>query len=161
MHGLYSTQWITAISFWGHDTRAAGECGIAQSAKAPLARGVSTAPRTPAGRLGYTGESSRVGGQDPLSDSGRGNSEAFPQPAAARSFRGVASQVKFMTLGLIKFYQACLSPLIPSSCRFYPSCSAYAYEAVERWGVRRGIRLALGRLIRCRPFGRHGFDPVP
>ena len=69
--------------------------------------------------------------------------------------------MKFITLGLIKFYQACLSPLLPSSCRFYPSCSDYAYEAVERWGVWRGIRLAFGRLMRCRPYGGHGFDPVP
>jgi putative membrane protein insertion efficiency factor len=69
--------------------------------------------------------------------------------------------VKFMTLGLIKFYQACLSPLIPSSCRFYPSCSAYAYEAVGRWGAWRGIHLALARLMRCRPYGGQGFDPVP
>jgi hypothetical protein len=69
--------------------------------------------------------------------------------------------MKCITLGLIKFYQACLSPLIPSSCRFYPSCSAYAYEAVERWGAWRGFQLALGRLLRCRPFGGHGFDPVP
>jgi hypothetical protein len=69
--------------------------------------------------------------------------------------------VKFITLGLIKFYQACLSPIIPSSCRFYPSCSAYSYEAVERWGAWRGIHLALGRLIRCRPYGGQGFDPVP
>ena len=161
MHGLYSTQWITAISFWGHDTRAAGECRVAQSAEAPLARGVSTAPRTAAGRLGHTGESPRVGGEGPISDSGRGGFEAFPQPASSGSFRGVARQVKFMTLGLIKFYQACLSPLIPPSCRFYPSCSAYAYEAVERWGTWRGIRLALGRLMRCRPYGGRGFDPVP
>jgi hypothetical protein len=69
--------------------------------------------------------------------------------------------VKFITLGLIRFYQACLSPTVPSSCRFYPSCSEYAYEAVERWGAWRGIRLALGRLMRCRPFGSHGIDPVP
>ena len=69
--------------------------------------------------------------------------------------------MNFMTLGLIKFYQACLSPLIPSSCRFYPSCSAYAYEAVERWGAWRGVRLALARLMRCRPYGGQGFDPVP
>ena len=69
--------------------------------------------------------------------------------------------MKFITLALIEFYRACLSPLIPSSCRFYPSCSAYAYEAVERWGAWRGIRLAFGRLVRCRPFGGHGFDPVP
>jgi len=160
MHGLYSTQWVTAISFWGHHASALGECRIAQSAEASFARGISTAPRTSAGRLGYPGESPPVGGQDPISDSGRGSSEAFPKPASSGSFRGVARQVKFMTLGLIKFYQACLSPLMPSSCRFYPSCSAYAYEAVERWGVWRGIHLALGRLIRCRPFGGHGFDPV-
>jgi len=69
--------------------------------------------------------------------------------------------VKSIALALIKFYQACLSPAFPSACRFYPSCSAYAYEAVERWGVWRGVRLALGRLVRCRPFGSHGIDPVP
>jgi len=161
MHGLHSTQWVTAISFWGHDTSAPGECRIAQSAEAPFARGISTAPRTPAGRLGHTGESPRVGGKDPISDSGRGSSEAFSQPASSGSFRGVASQMKFITLGLLKFYQACLSPLIPSSCRFYPSCSAYAYEAVERWGAWRGIHLTLGRLMRCRPYGGQGFDPVP
>jgi hypothetical protein len=69
--------------------------------------------------------------------------------------------MKSVTLGLIKFYQACLSPLIPSSCRFCPSCSAYAYEAVEKWGVWRGICLALGRLMRCLPYGGRGFDPVP
>ena len=69
--------------------------------------------------------------------------------------------MKFITLGLIRFYQGCLSPLVPSSCRFYPSCSAYAYDAVERWGAWRGISLALGRLLRCRPFGPHGIDPVP
>ena len=69
--------------------------------------------------------------------------------------------MKYITLALIKFYQACLSPAFPSACRFYPSCSAYAYEAVKRWGVRRGVLLALGRLARCRPFGTHGIDPVP
>jgi len=69
--------------------------------------------------------------------------------------------VKSIALALIKFYQVCFSPAFPSACRFYPSCSAYAYEAVERWGVWRGVRLALGRLVRCRPFGSHGIDPVP
>lgn len=161
MHGLYSTQWVTAISFRGHDASAPGECRIAQSAEAPSARGISTAPRAPTGRVGYTGESPRVGGEGPISDPGRRSSEAISQPASPGSFRGVARQVKFITLGLIKFYQACLSPLIPSSCRFYPTCSTYAYVAVERWGVWRGIRLTFGRLLRCRPFGGHGLDPVP
>jgi putative membrane protein insertion efficiency factor len=69
--------------------------------------------------------------------------------------------MKFLALSLIRFYQACLSPTLPSSCRFYPSCSEYAYEAVDRWGVRRGTGLALRRLLRCRPWGGHGYDPVP
>jgi len=64
-------------------------------------------------------------------------------------------------LALIGFYRTTLSPAIPSSCRFYPTCSAYAYEAVSRWGVRRGLGMALRRLGRCRPWGGHGYDPVP
>jgi len=69
--------------------------------------------------------------------------------------------MKFVALALIRFYQACLSPALPSCCRFYPSCSAYAYDAVKKWGTLRGVRLAAERLLRCRPWGRHGYDPVP
>ncbi len=69
--------------------------------------------------------------------------------------------MKSGTLALIRFYQACLSPAIPSSCRYFPSCSAYAHEAIEKWGAWQGARLALRRLLRCRPFGGHGCDPVP
>ena len=66
-----------------------------------------------------------------------------------------------LVLGMIRFYQACLSPALPSTCRFYPSCSAYAFEAVETWGAWKGGRLALQRLLRCRPWGSSGYDPVP
>ena len=69
--------------------------------------------------------------------------------------------MKSIVLALIRFYQACLSPALPSSCRYYPSCSAYSYEAIEKWGAWRGVRIAIGRLLRCRPFGGHGYDPVP
>jgi putative membrane protein insertion efficiency factor len=161
MYGLFSTQRVTAISVRGHDTSAPGECRIAQSAEAPCARGISTAPRRHSRWLGHTGESPRGGGEGPFSGFGKGGAGIIPKPATSGSPRGVASQVKFITLGLIKFYQACLSPLVPSSCRFYPSCSAYAYEAVESWGAWRGLRLAFGRLLRCRPYGGRGFDPVP
>ena len=161
MHGVYPTQWIAAIPVRDHHTSAPGEGRFAQSAEASFARGFPAAPRTPAGRLGHTGESPRVGSEGPISDAGRGGFEAFPQPASGGNSWGVARPVKFITLGLIRFYQACLSPAIPSSCRFYPSCSAYTYEAVEKWGTWRGIRLALGRLMRCRPHGGQGFDPVP
>ncbi len=61
----------------------------------------------------------------------------------------------------LRFYQAFLSPLMIGSCRFYPSCSRYAYEAIGIHGVARGAWLALKRLLRCHPFARGGFDPVP
>jgi putative membrane protein insertion efficiency factor len=54
-----------------------------------------------------------------------------------------------------------LSPLVGGHCRFWPSCSAYAEEAIRKHGARRGARLALGRLLRCQPFVRGGIDPVP
>jgi len=69
--------------------------------------------------------------------------------------------MKFLALGSIRSYQATLSPLLMPACRFYPTCSAYAYEAIERRGVLSGGTLALRRLLRCHPFGGHGYDPVP
>jgi hypothetical protein len=69
--------------------------------------------------------------------------------------------VKRAALLLLRFYQACLSPALPSSCRYFPSCSAYACEAVDKWGLWRGMGMALRRLLRCRPWGGHGYDPVP
>jgi uncharacterized protein len=62
---------------------------------------------------------------------------------------------------LVKGYQVSLSPLLPPSCRYYPSCSAYAVEALERHGALRGSWLALRRILRCHPFRPGGFDPVP
>ena len=64
-------------------------------------------------------------------------------------------------LGAIRGYQLIFSPMFAGSCRFVPSCSAYAVEAVERHGVFRGSLLSLKRLARCRPLAAHGFDPVP
>ena len=61
----------------------------------------------------------------------------------------------------IRAYQYCISPILPPACRFYPTCSAYATEAILSHGVLRGGLLALRRLIRCHPLGGHGYDPVP
>lgn len=63
--------------------------------------------------------------------------------------------------GLIRGYQIALSPLLPPSCRFYPSCSQYALEAVNRHGALKGGWLAARRLARCHPFNPGGYDPVP
>ena len=61
----------------------------------------------------------------------------------------------------IRLYQLCLSPLLPPSCRFVPTCSAYAIEAITRHGLLRGGWLTLCRLARCHPWGGSGYDPVP
>lgn len=61
----------------------------------------------------------------------------------------------------ILFYQRCISPLTPPSCRFTPTCSAYALEAIRKYGPLKGLWLAVRRILRCHPFGGHGYDPVP
>jgi len=66
-----------------------------------------------------------------------------------------------LLLGFVRFYQISLSVFFGGACKFYPSCSNYAYEAISRFGARRGVVLALKRLARCRPFTRGGYDPVP
>ncbi len=64
-------------------------------------------------------------------------------------------------IALIRFYQRGVSGWTPASCRFSPTCSAYAIQALETHGVWRGSRLAAGRLLRCHPWGGAGYDPVP
>ena len=66
-----------------------------------------------------------------------------------------------MLLAGIRVYQAAFAPLMACGCKFYPTCSQYAYEAIVRHGARRGSWLAAKRLLRCRPFARGGHDPVP
>ena len=68
--------------------------------------------------------------------------------------------VRFLCV-LIRFYQIYISPLFPPSCRFYPTCSSYALEAIQRHGPFRGTYLAVKRILRCNPFCKGGYDPVP
>jgi len=68
--------------------------------------------------------------------------------------------MKAIPLALIRFYQRAVSPSLPPSCRFYPTCSHYAYEAIETRGLVRGVAMAAWRLLRCNPLNDGGYDPV-
>jgi uncharacterized protein len=68
--------------------------------------------------------------------------------------------VKKSLLFLIKLYKRYISPLLPKSCRFYPTCSEYAYQAISKYGVLKGSIKAIYRILRCNPFNKGGYDPV-
>ena len=69
--------------------------------------------------------------------------------------------MRTLALRAIRAYQSALSPYLGGRCRFSPSCSSYAYQAISAHGVARGVWLGARRLARCRPFGGRGYDPVP
>ena len=71
------------------------------------------------------------------------------------------SPLAFLLVLPIRFYKRWISPLLPPACRFHPTCSVYAMEALQKHGALRGLRLTLWRLLRCQPFHPGGFDPVP
>ncbi|RME45180.1 MAG: membrane protein insertion efficiency factor YidD [Caldilineae bacterium] len=69
--------------------------------------------------------------------------------------------MKYLAMGLIRLYQLTLSRVLPPSCRFYPSCSHYGYEAIQKYGLIKGGWLTAKRIGRCHPFHPGGYDPVP
>ena len=69
--------------------------------------------------------------------------------------------MKKLLLKFIRFYQKKISPHTPPACKYYPTCSQYAFEAIETFGVFKGSALALWRFLRCNPFSKGGYDPVP
>jgi len=69
--------------------------------------------------------------------------------------------MKYLLILFVRAYQVALSPLLPAACRYHPTCSHYAIEALEKHGALRGGWLAVKRIARCHPFRAGGFDPVP
>lgn len=61
---------------------------------------------------------------------------------------------------MIRFYQICISPLFPRTCRFYPTCSAYFIQALEKYGVFKGSYLGIKRILKCHPWNKGGYDPL-
>ena len=73
----------------------------------------------------------------------------------------IRSIPKRIMLGMIRFYRRFISPMFPPCCRFVPTCSAYALEAIQKYGALKGGYLAVRRILRCNPFHPGGYDPVP
>ena len=69
--------------------------------------------------------------------------------------------MKKLLMALVRFYRRAISPYRPACCRFYPTCSQYALEALEKYGALKGGWLAFRRILRCNPFHKGGYDPVP
>ena len=69
--------------------------------------------------------------------------------------------MKRVLIAIIRFYQRTISPMLPPSCRFQPTCSQYAVEAIQKHGALKGGALAFWRILRCNPFCKGGYDPVP
>ena len=69
--------------------------------------------------------------------------------------------MKYPLMWLIRFYQMVLSPVLPSACRYEPTCSHYSYQAIQKYGAAKGGWLAIRRILRCHPWGGRGYDPVP
>lgn len=78
-----------------------------------------------------------------------------------RFLLGLRKLLTYLLLLPIYFYKGAISPLTPPSCRFTPSCSTYAVEALRRHGPFKGLYLAIRRILRCHPWGGSGYDPVP
>ncbi|MBC7320776.1 membrane protein insertion efficiency factor YidD [bacterium] len=68
--------------------------------------------------------------------------------------------MKTLVLALIKFYKLSISPMLGRNCRFYPTCSEYTYQAIEKYGLFKGILLGIRRILRCNPFNPGGYDPL-
>ena len=135
------------------DSQAGGQGRDAEPREAAAARGFeaeSAARGLRSGDLGATG------GSD--SELRRAEGRVDAAPASSTPAPGVGARV---ALRLIRVYQATISPSLGKVCRYEPSCSHYAYEAIERFGLLKGGWLGAKRLARCRPLGGRGYDPVP
>lgn len=141
-----------------HDHEEGGESRPAESSPALDARDLSP----PSERAGTRRNLARPGGE---SEGNGGGSQLHA--VLGRSDEGVSTDrqrdtsVRGLLVGLLKLYKRFVSPLLPPACRFEPSCSIYAMNAIAKHGVVRGARLTARRLLKCHPFHPGGWDPVP
>ena len=88
---------------------------------------------------------------------------SYPNEPALRDFKVTLIKIpQYFLLVMIRIYQKIISPALPgNTCRFYPSCSHYGYQAIYKFGALKGLYLAINRIFRCNPFNEGGYDPVP
>jgi len=87
----------------------------------------------------------------------------YPEELSLRNFKiTLVNFPQWLLLVLIRLYQKSISPTLPANtCKFYPSCSHYSYQAIYKYGFLKGLVMTLWRVLRCNPFSQGGFDPVP
>jgi len=97
-----------------------------------------------------------------MSENSAQNLEYIPEPNLRDMPVRIENFPRLVLLALIRFYQATFSRALPAdSCRFFPSCSHYGYQAIYKYGAFKGSLMAIWRVLRCNPFNPGGFDPVP
>ena len=143
-----------------------GERGAAQPNPAPVAGNSETAPNGNRTGMGHCHTSAQLGSHGGVCHADAGAYETAAtrreaQPGAAPVTARSKSISAWLLMAFVRTYIVFLSPFFGGACKFYPSCSNYAYEAIAMHGARRGFVLAAQRLLRCRPFTKGGFDPVP
>jgi uncharacterized protein len=144
----------------------AGERGKAQSHPQANPRNRTTAPTGDFSRMGHSDSSAHVsgyggicGGEERIAQAtAEARRDNLKQDSLRETLRSAG---RWILLLFVRIYQVFLSPFFGGACKFYPSCSKYGYEAIAKHGAWRGSVLAVKRLLRCRPFTKGGFDPVP
>ena len=144
-----------------HHTQISGKSSGAQPDSPSAARNISAQSGDRCSGMGHRSQSPSCCRRAAVPDFDSRGSEIVAGLGAKQSLRAAPVVTSKALLALIRGDQLFISPLLPPSCRFVPTCSAYAYEAVEKWGVFRGVWYTLRRLLRCQPFGGQGYDPVP
>jgi uncharacterized protein len=164
LHSLRRIERPRASSNRNYRYEEAWESKRSKPRQAVGARGLPA--RSEAGRAGRCWSRSRRqredrGGRCVVRRISRGSGAALPQSCQIRRLLGTSTLMRALALFFLRAYKKLISPWLPPMCRFEPTCSVYAMEAISKYGVLRGSWLALRRLLRCQPFHPGGWDPVP
>jgi uncharacterized protein len=161
MYCFLSLERLASEPLRHHHTEVCGQGGCAQPHSPPVEGSDPAQPGSHRSRVGRGAESPSSRSGNPFPGFSARDSQALARASARRLLETASHVTAWLVIALIRFYQVFISPLLPPSCRFVPTCSTYAYGAVQEWGPFRGGLYAMRRLLRCHPLGGRGYDPVP